>query len=141
MHEWSGRIRTAVGLGLLWGLLWTGAGALVRQADRSGSLDRLWLGPAIGWTPGLLAGVLFSVMLGIAASRRRLEELSVAIVLACGGVAGLLVGMLPFAINEPPSEAALWLVGLVVLGSMALLGSVSAAGSLALARGWRAARR
>ena len=141
MNEWSGRIRAAVGLGLLWGAVWTAVGALMRRADPSSALERVWLGPAIGWTPGLLAGVLFSVMLGIAANRRGLDETSIAIVLACGAMAGLLVGMLPFAINQPPSEAALWLVALVVMGSMAVLGAASAAGSVAIARGWRAARR
>ena len=45
---------------------------------------------------------------------------------------------LPFVINEPTSEAALWLVALVVIGSMAILGAVSAAGSLVLARKLRA---
>ncbi len=93
-------------------------------------MDDLWLGPAIGMQPGLLGGATFSVVLGIAASRRRLDELSLSKVVACGGVAGLLVGALPFAINKPPGEAALWLVGVVVMGSMTLLGAASAAAEL-----------
>ncbi|MGH7724099.1 MAG: hypothetical protein ACREOU_01585 [Candidatus Eiseniibacteriota bacterium] len=55
-------------------------------------------------------------------------------------MAGLLVGVLPFVINEPTNEAALWLVGVVVIGSMTLLGAASAAGSLALARTMRAGK-
>ena len=71
---------------------------------------------------------------GIAASRRKLDALSRSEVVACGGMAGLLVGVLPFVINQPTSEAPLWLVGVVVIGSMTILSAVSAAGSLALAR-------
>jgi predicted membrane-bound spermidine synthase len=114
---------------------------LIGIVDRSGSMAALWLGPAIGMFPGFVAGVLFSVGLGIAAGRRRLDEVSPARVVACGGMAGLMVGLLPFVINKPASEATLWLVGVVVIGSMTLLSAASAAGSLALARRFRAERR
>ena len=128
------RILGAASLVLLWGAAWAAAGRLIGIADPGRSLNALWLGPAIGLTPGLLAGAIFSVLVGIAARRRRVDELSIAEAVACGGVAGLLVGALPFAINQPTNSAPLWQVGLVVVGSMTLLGAALAAGSLALAR-------
>jgi len=141
VKEWPRRILGAVGLGLIWAAAWAAVGALTGIVDPSGSIDELWLGPEIGLYPGFLGGVMFSAMLGIAAGRRRLDALSLSEVVAYGGMAGLLVGVLPFVINEPPSEAPLWLVGIVVIGSMTLLGAVSAAGSLALARRARGERR
>jgi hypothetical protein len=95
---------------------------------------RLWLGPAIGVLPGFVAGVVFSVALSIAASGRRLAELSLPTPIGCGGLAGMLVGMLPFAINEPPGGVALWRVAAVVIGSMTLMGAASAVASLAVAK-------
>jgi hypothetical protein len=53
-------------------------------------------------------------------------------------MAGLLVGALPFAINEPPSGAPFWLVALAVIGSMTLLGAITGGGTVALARKVRA---
>ena len=141
MNGWLRRIPRTVGMGLIWAALWAAVGLLIGVVDRRRSMDALWLGPAIGMLPGFLAGVLFSAALGIAAGRRRLDEVSPARVVACGGMAGLMVGLLPFAINKPTSEAALWLVAVVVIGSMTLLSAASAAGSLALARRFRAERR
>jgi hypothetical protein len=53
---------------------------------------------------------------------------------ALGGMVGLLLGLLPLAINKPPTEFPPWLVAAVVIGSLTLMGAVSAAGSLALAK-------
>ena len=52
---------------------------------------------------------------------------------------GFLLGVLPMAINEPPSGFPVWQVAAVVIGSLTLMGFISAAASLALAR--RAQRR
>jgi hypothetical protein len=100
--------------------------------DPYGSMDEMW--PVIGAYPGFLGGVLFSVVLAIAASRRRLEELSLARVAAWGAVAGLVVGSLPFTLGDAASERPLWLLATVVVGSITLLSAGSAAASLALAR-------
>ncbi len=139
MKEWARRILGAVGTGLFWAAIWAAVGALMRTVP-SWSLDELWLGPPIGVLPGFVAGVVFYAVPAVAASGRRLDELSLSKVVAFGGMAGLLVGVLPFVINEPTNEAALWLVGVVVIGSMTLLGAASAAGSLALARTMRAGK-
>jgi hypothetical protein len=141
LKQWLRQIRGAVGMGLIWAAVWAAVGALIGIVDSGGSMNELWLGPAIGMYPGFLGGVMFSAVLGIVANRRRLDTLSLSKVVASGGMAGLLVGVLPFAINRPTSEAPLWLVGVVVIGSMTLLSAVSAAGSLALARRARSERR
>jgi hypothetical protein len=132
MKKWLRRIRGAVGMGLTWALVWAPIAVLIGMAvDPDGSMDEMW--PAIGAYPGFLGGVVFSVVLAIAARRRRLEELSIPRVAAWGAAAGLLVGALPFTIGESTAEIPLWQLATVVIGSITLLSAVSAAGSLALA--------
>jgi hypothetical protein len=138
MKKWLRRIRGAVLMGLIWAAVWAPVAVLMGMiVDPDGSMDEMWV--MVGAYPGFLGGVVFSAVLGIAAGRRRLDELSLPRVGAWGAVAGLLVGALPFAVGEPTTELPLWLLGGVVIGSITLLSAVSAAGSLALAR--RAERR
>lgn len=133
MKKWLRRIRGAIGMGLLWAALWAPVGVLIGMiVDPDGSMDEMWV--AVGAYPGFLGGVVFSVVLGIAARRRRLDELSISRVAAWGALAGVLVGALPFAVGEPDPELPILLLGSVVVGSITLLSAVSAAGSLALAR-------
>jgi hypothetical protein len=49
-------------------------------------------------------------------------------------VAGLLLGVLPFAVGSPNSELPLWLLGVVIIGPMTILSAVSAVGSALLFR-------
>lgn len=128
------RIFTAIALGVMWAIVWAAVGALVGVLDRGRSIQALWLGPAIGIQPGFASGVMFSVLLGIVSVVRGSRDLSSRTSMICGAIAGLIVGVLPFLINRPPSEAPLWLVGLVVIGSMTLLSVVLAAGSMPLVR-------
>jgi hypothetical protein len=133
MKKWLRRIRGAVGMGLTWAVVWAPVAVLIGLfVDPDGSMDEMW--PAIGAYSGFLGGVAFSVVLGIAARRRSLDELPLARVAAWGALAGLLVGVLPFTIGEPATERPLWLLAGVVIGSITLVSAVSAAGSLALAR-------
>jgi hypothetical protein len=141
MGKWLRRIRGAVGMGLTWALVWAPVAVLIGLfVDPDGSMDEMW--PAIGAYPGFLGGVVFSVMLAIAARRRGLDDLSLSRVALWGAGAGLLVGTLPFTIGEPASDRPLWLLATVVIGTITLLSAASAAGSLALARrvGKRAVR-
>lgn len=140
MESWLKWIGGAVVMGLIWAVTWAVAGALIGLADRGGSLGAVWLGPPIGLHPGFVGGVVFAAALAIAARPRRLAELSLPAVVALGGMVGALLGVLPFAINQPPGESPLWLVAAVVIGSMMLMGALSAAGSLALARKAKALR-
>lgn len=134
VKEWLRLIVGAGAMGLIWGAAWAAVGALIGIADSAGSVDAVWVGPAIGMHPRFVGGVVFSALLGIAARPRRFDGLPLSTVVVCGGLVGLLLGVLPLAINEPPAESPLWLVATVVIGSMALMGAVSAAASLALAR-------
>lgn len=138
MKKWLRRIRGAVGMGLLWALLWAPVGVLAGMiVDPDGSMDEMWL--AIGAYPGFLGGVIFSVVLGIVAGRRRFEELSIARFAAWGAAAGLMVGALPFALGGSATGGPQALLGAAVIGSITVMSAASAAGSLALAR--RAERR
>lgn len=82
MH-WLKRIRGAVGMGLTWAAGWALVGLLIGATSK--------LLPGLPWDrffevfdaplpalalPGLFAGAVFSVVLGIAARRRRFDELS-----------------------------------------------------------------
>ncbi|MGZ8413627.1 MAG: hypothetical protein ACXW05_12905 [Gemmatirosa sp.] len=126
-------------MGLMWALVWAPVAVLlgVFVLDPDNSMDEMW--PMVGAMPGFLGGVVFSIVLGIAARHRRFDELSIPRFAAWGALAGLLVGTLPFMLGTPTSALPLWMLAAVVIGPITLLSAVSAAGSLALAR--RAARR
>ena len=139
MKNWLRRIRGALLMGVTWAGLWMPVGLLLGMIfDPNGTMDEPWI--LVGTLPGFLAGVMFSVVLGIAARRRRLEELSVAKVARWGALAGLVIGSLPFVLGDQASDVErVWLLPLVVVSSITLLSTVSAATSLVLAR--RAERR
>ena len=132
MKKWLRRIRGGILMGLTWAILWMPAGLLIGAiVDPDGAMDEPWI--AVGTIPGFLAGVAFSIVLGIAASRRRLDELSVARVGRWGAAAGLLIGSLPFVIGDYSPNVPR-VLPFVILGSITLLSAVSAAASLMLAR-------
>lgn len=135
MKQWLRRIRAALVMGLTWAVVWMPVGLLLGMIlDPDGSMDEPWI--AVGTYPGFLAGVMFSVVLGMAAKRRRLDELSVAKVGGWGAVAGVLIGSLPFVLGDRDGRIIErpWLLPVVVISSITLLSAVSAAGSLVLAR-------
>jgi hypothetical protein len=133
VKQWQRRVRSALVMGVLWALVWAPVAVLVGLLiDPDGSMDEMW--PVVGAYPGFIGGVLFSVVLGIAARRRRFDELSIPRVAGWGALAGFLVGVLPFLLGEPTSAIPAWLLGLIVIGSLTVMSAASAAGSLALAR-------
>ena len=68
MTKWLKRIRAALVMGLIWAVVWLPAGLLLGMVlDPDGSMDEPWV--LVGTLPGFLAGVMFSVVLGIAARR------------------------------------------------------------------------
>ncbi len=134
MKTWLRRTRGALLMGLIWAVVWLPLGLLVGMiVDPDGSMDEPWM--LVGTIPGFLAGVFFSAVLGIAARRRRLDELSVAKVARWGALAGLLIGSLPFVLGDQNARTErLWLLPVVIISAITLLSTVSAAGSLVLAR-------
>jgi hypothetical protein len=138
MRKWLRRIRGAIGMGVTWALVWGPIAVLIGLlVDPDGSMDEMWV--MIGALPGFLGGVVFSVVLAIAARRRRLGELSISRVALWGAIAGLLVSSIPFTLGDPIGDGLRWLLAAAVIGSITMLSAASAAGSLALAR--RAERR
>ena len=137
MRQWVRRARSAVVMGLVWAAVWAPAAVLASLVlDPDGSMDEPWL--LVGAFPGFLGGVVFALVLGVVARRRRLEELSLPRTAGWGALAGLIVGVLPFLLGSPGPGLPAWFAP-AVIGTIALLASLSAAGSLALAR--RGARR
>jgi hypothetical protein len=133
MKKWLSRIGGAVLMGLAWAAVWAPIGVLIGMiVDPDGSMDEMWV--AIGAYPGLLCGVVFSAVRGIAGGPRRFDELALSRVAAWGAASGLLVGVLPFLIGTPTTERPLWLLGVVVIGLVALLSALSAVGSALLFR-------
>ena len=133
MKKWLRRILGAVGMGLTWAAGWALVGVLIELfIDPMGSLVDIWVSALA--IPGFLGSAVFSAVLRIAEGRRRFDELSLSRFGAWGAVAGLLLGVLPFAVGSPNSELPLWLLGVVIIGPMTLLSAVSAVGSALLFR-------
>jgi hypothetical protein len=131
--DWLGRIRGAVLMGLTWAVVWGLVAVLIGIiVDPDGSMDEMWV--AVGAYPGFLCGAISSAILGIGGIRRRLDELSLSSVGARAAAAGLLVGVIPFALGDPTSKIPLWQLGAVVIGSITLLSAVSAVASALLLR-------
>lgn len=121
MQKWLRRIRGALGMGLIWAVGWAivGGGVMEAFVDPNGEILDMW--PQTLGLAGFLGGVVFSVVLGIAGSRRRFEELSLVAFGALGAVAGVLAAIAMGA-------------AVTIIAVMALLCAASAASSLALAR-------
>jgi hypothetical protein len=136
MKKWLRRILGAVGMGLTWAAGWGLVGVLIGMfVDPDGSMDEMWV--AVGAYPGFLGGVVFSTVLRIAEGRRKFDELSLSRFGAWGAVAGLLLGVLPFALvaeMAASTEYPLWLLGGVVVGTTTLLSAVLGVGSALLFR-------
>jgi hypothetical protein len=132
MEQWVTRISRAFMMGLAWAVAWMPIGLLIGFiVDRDGSMDEPWI--AVGTYPGFFCGVVFSAVVGMAAGRRRLRDLSLPFAGARGLVSGLLVGGLWVVlalVSDPPN----WLLNVAVLGSLTLLSAVSGVGSASLAR-------
>lgn len=141
MPNWLRRLRGAIGTGVTWAVAWALSGLLI-------GVSSLLL-PFLPWhlffdffdaplpalaIPGFVAGAIFSVVLGVAARRRRFEELSLARFAFWGAVGGLLLSLVPISLlgfsAASVAMPGLWLFAALVT----MLSAGSAAGSLALAR-------
>ena len=132
MTRWLRRTRAAIGMGLIWGVGWAIVGGAVMEGivDPHGEILDMW--PQTLAIPGFLCGAVFSVLLGIAASGRRFDELSLLRLGALGAATGLLLGVLAAATG--PASLPLWLRAAVVIAPLTILSAASATASLALAR-------
>lgn len=140
MKRWFRKVRGALGLGFAWGGLGFALGMGIEL------IHNIWPNPLGGavdiWPmtlalPGLLGGVAFSTVLGIAGRNKRFNELSIPRFAIWGAIGGLMVSLFPAGMvalglasaNVPVWEITAWLAGPCTVG-----GAVAASGSLALAR-------
>ena len=131
MKNWLRRIRGALLMGLTWAVAWAPVGVLIGMiVDPSGTMDEPWI--LVGAYPGFFGGVLFSTVFAIAARRRRLGDLSLRRVATWGALAGVVLGLVPFALGS--SNVPLWQLVPIFVGGTTLLCTTSAVASLALAR-------
>ncbi len=127
MARWKRRIRGALGMGLVWGVAWLGAGLVLLAIVGPDAADVPF--PLGFGALGFLAGVAFSGVLGLIEGRRTFEQMSLPRFAAWGGLGGTVFAAIFVAAAGLGTEA---LVGLgVVFGGAS---ATCAAGSLALAR-------
>lgn len=130
-------LRGALGMGITWGLLGALIGGSVEFLanlpwfEGLNSID-MWI-PVLA-IPGFLSGVIFSVVLRIAAGRRKFTELSLPWFAGLGGVAGLLLGAWGLSNGLGGSVGDPILRGSIVLGATTLFTTSAAAATLALGR-------
>ena len=135
MKKWGRRIRAAIGMGLIWGAAWFGAGILLARVP--GFYSDLPF--ALLFAPlGFVTGIIFSGILVVIEGRRRFDRMSLSRFATWGAVSGLLLSGI-FVVGAALRGESLWGELLVFGPALAMSSAACAAGSLALAR--RAERR
>ena len=135
MKKWGRRIRAAIGMGLIWGAAWSGAGTLLARVPGFDS-D---LPFALLFAPlGFVTGIIFSGILVGIEGRRGFERTSLSRFAVWGAASGLLLAGI-FVVGAALRGGDWWGEFLVFGPPLTIAGAVCAAGSLALAR--RADRR
>jgi hypothetical protein len=140
------RIRGAIGIGITWAAGWAVAGFLIGLSSN--------LFPSLPWDrffevfdaplvmlslPGFVGGVIFSIVLGIAARRKKFDELSIPRFAAWGAIGGLLLSMVPAALVGAGLASADGRHGLLEVTAMigaplVILSAISASLSLVISR-------
>lgn len=132
MGTWVTPFSRAALMGLGWAAAWL-LPSMIGGSVRHGEVEPQHIGGALA---GIPSGFLFAFLAGIASGRRRLGDLSIARAAACGAVSGSIIGMLPSLIGSQhaPGDRPLWVLPVIMTGSMAALCAVSAVVSLLIAR-------
>lgn len=128
----------ALAMTLTWGLLWALPGGAIEAIDNVAPSAHAFTRQIDMWPqtlglPGLVGGLLFSVLLLITQGRRRFSELSLAGSGAPGAVSGLLVGVL-VVWGVAPGLSAPWQLAAALVGLATLLGALAGVGSTLLFR-------
>ena len=134
MNNWLRRIRGALGMGVAWAV----GGALVGGvmefiANFVPQLNAVDMWIPLFAMPGFIGGAVFSVVLGIAARRRKFNELSLSQFATMGAIGGVLLGVLALAAGAG-GDAPLVLRAAWAIGPITLFSTAAATGTLALAR-------
>lgn len=147
MKNWLRRVRGAIGMGITWAVGWALTGLAIGVASLALPFLPWHLFfeifdaplPALA-VPGFFGGMFYSLVLGIAARRRRFDELSLPRVAAWGALGGLLLALFPafmvfVGLAHIGGEGlGLWQLTAIVAGPLMLLSAASATGSLLIAR-------
>lgn len=134
MNRWSRRAGAAFLMAAIWAVAWAPLGPLVGLVvDRDGSMDEPWI--LVAALPAFVSGAIFTVVLSIADRSGRFDELRPSRAVACGVVAGLLVGVLPFVLGDASVDGPgpLRLASMIV-PPIVVMSALSAAVSLSLAK-------
>src|SRR5690348_6428746 len=126
MGKWLRRIRGAIGMGLTWGVAWSGAGTLLAVATGF-KADAPF--PIVFGVFGFIAGVIFSAVLALAEGRRRFDQMSLPRFAGWGAAGGVLLSAVVAKLASLG-----WGDVLVITPAFALACAVCASGSLAVAR-------
>ena len=130
MTTWARRIRGAIGMGLVWGAAWFGAGILLARVPSFKSDLPL----ALLFAPlGFVTGIIFSGILTGVEGRHGFQGASLSRFAGWGAASGLLLSGI-FVVGAALRGAALWGEFLVFGPPLAIAGAICAAGSLAVAR-------
>jgi hypothetical protein len=128
---WGRRVRAAIGMGLIWGAAWFGAGILLARVP--GYFSDLPF--ALLFAPlGVFCGLIFSGILVAIESHRGFERSSLLRFAVWGAASGLLLTGL-FVVGAVLRGGSWWEEFLMFGPPLAMAGAVCAAGSLAVARG------
>ena len=130
MKTWGRRIRAAIGMGLIWGAAWGGAGGLLARVP---GFDSDLPFPLLFAPLGFLTGIIFSGILAVIEGRRSFDRMSLPRFAAWGAVGGLLLSGI-FVVGAALRGAGLWGEFLVFGPALGIASAVCAAGSLAVAR-------
>ena len=135
MRNWARRIRAAIVMGLIWGAVWSAAGALLARVP--GFYSDLPF--ALIFAPlGVISGIIFSGILVGIEGRRGFDRASLVRFAGVGAASGLLLSGI-FTVGAALRGADVWGEFLLFGPPLAIASAVCAAGSLAVAR--RAERR
>jgi hypothetical protein len=131
--NWMKRAGRAVLMGIMWATAWSPIGPIIGFiVDRDGKMDEPWI--AVGVLPGFACGVFFSIALALAERGRRFDQLSLSRIAAWGGVAGAVVGLLPFVLGDPCCGKDVSLLAYLMPIIVGVASAASSAGTLMLAR-------
>ena len=131
MGTWLRRVRGAIGMGLIWAVAWSAAGAVPRWVFGFNP-DAPF--PLIFGVLGFVAGIIFSALLVLAEGRRSLDQMSLPRFASWGAVGGFLLSAF---FTRGASLG--WHDALAIVPTFALACAACASVSLAVAR--RADRR
>ncbi|MEM7415842.1 MAG: hypothetical protein AAF389_10130 [Gemmatimonadota bacterium] len=130
------RLKGALGIGLLWGATWFGAGLLLMVGALllTGSTGADVPYPIGFGILGFVGGLGFSGLLGVIGSRRRFDELSMPGFAALGATGGIMLATVFALATSSVDGWEFWANLTGFSASFGTGGALAAAGSLALAR-------